>query len=212
MRRLMRFAAIGFTTVLLAGCIALPDQRFGADLHDPSVYVVELGWHTGIALPVEQLIGSSAALKDYFPGAKYLLFGFGDRHYLMTERTAFEDVVAAMFPGPSALFVTALAEPPAEALKDASVIGLYAPNGGMAKMSHFLWRYFEKDQTGKPVLLGDGPDPGSRFYASSGIYDAFHTCNTWSAEMLRQGGFSINANGVVFTDQILRQVLAKSGP
>ncbi len=55
--------------------------------------------------------------------------------------------------------------------------------------------------------LADGPYLGSAFYASNETYDGFHTCNTWTALLLRQAGFPMNPH-VLFADQVMRQVHA----
>jgi hypothetical protein len=41
------------------------------------VYVVDRGWHTDIALPVEEITGPLAMLEAEFPGVQFLTFGFG---------------------------------------------------------------------------------------------------------------------------------------
>jgi uncharacterized protein (TIGR02117 family) len=208
-RVLTRFSIIFALLVLplLSGCIALPTSSpTAAAPASPTIYMVEEGWHTDIVVAVDELRGQSASLRNYFPGAKYLEFGYGDRYFLMTEATTFDDVVTAMFPGPSALEVTVLDTLPHDRMDDTDVIGFSIPDAGMAKISNFLWDYFEKDSAGKLEPLGVGPVPGSMFYAASRKYNALHTCNSFSAELLHQGGYSINTNGVVFTDQIVKQL------
>jgi hypothetical protein len=70
-----------------------------------------------------------------------------------------------------------------------------------------LWDDLEKSADGSAVRLADGPYLGSAFYASSETYDGFHTCNTWTALLLREAGFPVNAH-VLFADQVMRQVRA----
>jgi len=206
------FAAL-ILTWMLSGCISLPAQPRVVDAsRRPSIYLVEHGWHTDIALPVDELVGATEPLKHDFPGARYLVFGFGDRRYFMTQRTTFDDILAAMFPGPSALLVTALKESPAETYGAANVVAFDVPDAGIGKIDDYLGRNFERDAQDMPIPIGDGPTPGSIFYASTGTYDAFHTCNTWSAEILRQGDLSVSTNGVVFTDQVMRQMFASKTP
>ena len=202
-----------FLADVLAGCISLPAPSVAdGEARAPTIYVIEHGWHTDIALPIDQLTGRSELLKQYFPDAKYLAIGFGDRHYMMTQRTTFDDVLAAIFPGPSALLITGLQGPPSDTFAARTVTGFYVPDAGMAKIDDLLWRSFEKDRMGRPLSLGDGPDPDSVFYASTGTYDIFHTCNTWSAEILRQGGLAVSTNGVVFIHQVMTEVFAKRAP
>jgi hypothetical protein len=46
---------------------------------DEVVYVISGGWHTELGLPVAEINGPLAALKPEFPGASYLVFGWGAR-------------------------------------------------------------------------------------------------------------------------------------
>jgi Protein of unknown function (DUF2459) len=70
-----------------------------------------------------------------------------------------------------------------------------------------LWRadsYIERSlsrSAGKPVDLGPGPLPRSRFYASLGHYSAVHTCNTWTVAALQYAHLPAHAGGVIFARQ-----------
>jgi hypothetical protein len=87
----------------LAGCRVAPIQSQPAVAHSPKVahsdvvvYLTASGWHTGIALPVGAIHGPLRALLPDFPGAGYLLFGWGDRdYYMMKEPTAFDALRAS---------------------------------------------------------------------------------------------------------------------
>jgi hypothetical protein len=46
------------------------------------------------------------------------------------------------------------------------------------------------------------------FYAARGTYDAFDTCNTWTAGMLHDGGLPVSSAGVVFPGQVMRMARA----
>ena len=52
-------------------------------------------------------------------------------------------------------------------------------------------RAYARDASGAPIDLGPGLYPGSRFYAATGRYSLFYTCNSWIAEALRAGGCPI---------------------
>ncbi|MDE2273509.1 MAG: DUF2459 domain-containing protein, partial [Gammaproteobacteria bacterium] len=64
----------------------------------------------------------------------------------------------------------------------------------------------QTDAQGRPEPLAPGPDPGSEFYASGLSYDAFHTCNTWTAEALHFAGVPVSYHGLIFADQLWRQL------
>ena len=68
-----------------------------------------------------------------------------------------------------------------------------------------LASYFATDPAGQPLRLADGPYKGSAFFASDATYDALHTCNTWTAEILRAGGYPVSTAFVIFAHQVMAQ-------
>jgi hypothetical protein len=170
-----------------------------------TLYVIDRGWHTEIALATDAIPSPLAAIADAFPGARYLAFGFGDRNYLMRRETDFFDMLAAMLPGRGAILVTALRAPLPRAFGEDAVIPLRISEAGLDGIGEFLWNSLEKDPSGRPVGLADGPYPGSVFYASARDYDGFYTCNTWVAEGLRAGDLPVVSVGVLVAGQLTSQ-------
>ncbi|HEX5325924.1 MAG TPA: DUF2459 domain-containing protein, partial [Acetobacteraceae bacterium] len=76
-----------------------------------TVYVIDRGWHTDIGLGADDVRGPLATLEADFPGVRYLVFGFGDRAYLLSPYRSFIDMIAALVPGRGAMLVTALRAP-----------------------------------------------------------------------------------------------------
>jgi hypothetical protein len=114
-------------------------------------------------------------------------------------------MVVALFPSKSAILLTRLHEPPTEAFSDQQVIVLHLPKSGVQRIVMRLWDDLEKSAEGQPVRLGDGPEVGSVFYASAEAYHAFHTCNTWTALLLRDAGLPMNTH-VLFAGEVMQQV------
>jgi len=196
----------GVVAATLVGCASVPTA---VDKHEEprteTLYVISRDWHTDIGLPVDSIHSSLGVLRQASPGARYLVFGFGDRQYLMARQTTFADMLLALFPGPGVMLVTALRASPSEAFGARNVVALGVSRAEVDRVSQFLWGYFDKDPAGLPLPNGDGPYPGSTFYASNGTYDAAHTCNTWTIEALQVGGLPVNATGVVFAEQVMEQ-------
>ena len=111
----------------------------------------------------------------------------------------------AAVPSDSAILMTALRAPPAEAFVDQTVVTLHLPRSGVERIAMRLWQGLEKAPDGYVVRLADGPYIGSVFYASRETYAAFHTCNTWTALVLHDGGLPINTH-VLFAGQVMEQV------
>lgn len=190
--------------LLLAGCAVMP---IAAPVPDgtATIYVVNRGWHTDIGLPVEAVSGPLAALKTTFPGVRYMVFGFGERRYYMARSPDAGEMLGALFPSNSAILLTALRAAPAEAFADHDVVALRIPPSGVEHLATLLWQGLEKTPDGSARRLADGPYAGSVFYASNATYDAFHTCNTWTAQLLRDAGLPMSPQGVLFASQVMQQ-------
>jgi hypothetical protein len=192
----------------LGGCVSAPQPPEVPVAGNAVIYVVGRGWHTDIGLPVDEVHGPLADLERDFPGIRFMVFGFGERNYLMTHGNGSGEMLTALFPSKSAILMTALRAPPTEAFSDEHLVTLRLPQDGVDRISQLIWQALEKTPDGSALRLADGPYPGSAFYASNETYDAFHTCNTWTALLLRDGGLPVDPGGVLFVGQVMRQVTA----
>ena len=173
---------------------------------EATIYVVGRGWHTDIGLPVDEVTGPLASLGHDFPGVRFMVFGFGEREYLMARNEGSGEMLAALFPSKSAILMTALRAPPMEAFADHQVVTLRLAAGRRrADRDDADWQDLEKTPDGSAERLADGPYVGSAFYAATETYDAFHTCNTWTALVLRDAGIPVDTH-VLFAGQVMRQV------
>ncbi|HEY1934363.1 MAG TPA: DUF2459 domain-containing protein [Acetobacteraceae bacterium] len=170
------------------------------------VYVIDRGWHTDIGLPADEITGPLAALEQGFPGVRYLTVGFGERAFLTAREVTVGETLRALLPSRSALLVTALRAPPDAAFGANDVVALHVSADGLARLQAALWQAVQRTPGGAPARLADGPYVGSEFYAAMGTYDAFDTCNTWTATMLAAAGLPVSAGGVMFSGQVMRQV------
>jgi hypothetical protein len=173
--------------------------------HPPfEIGVLIAGWHSGIVLPAGEL-GPLRPLLQGDPRAKYLSFGWGDRRFYMAAHPGAGDALAALFPSPSVLFVQTVSAPADLLASDVEIHWLCADR-------EEIWRtdsYIEESLSladGKPVDLGPGPLPDSRFYASTAHYSGVHTCNTWTVAALQHAGLPVRASGVLFASQADRRV------
>ena len=199
--------AIGTSSGLI-GCGSATPAKPYAGLAPPheAIYVISGGWHTEVGLPVEALGGPLRALKQDFPSARYLVFGWGARDYYMAQNFGLGDFLRATVTGPAVMLVIPLEIPPVAFFGASNVYALPAPPNGVQRLSQFLWDYLVSEENGTPRRIGTGPYPQSAFYASTGTYNLGHTCNTWTAEALRAAGLPVNATGVVFSGQVLDQL------
>jgi uncharacterized protein (TIGR02117 family) len=194
------FAALCLT--LFTAACSTP-QPIEPSTGDAVVYVVGRGWHTDIGLPSEEITGPLSALKNEYPGASFLVLGFGERQFLVDRKKSIGAMLNALLPSESALLLTALRASPQAAFGDQNVVTLHVSHEALQRIETRIWQEFEFSPAGKPTRLADGPYPGSAFYAAADTYDAFFTCNTWTADTLRAGGLPMPAGGVLFSGQIM---------
>lgn len=207
--KLQRLICLLVSLAVLAACSTT--QTVPSVAEGPAiavVYAVDRGWHTDIGLAADDIHGPLAAVKQPFPGVRYLTFGFGERAFYASRHTDLFTMLSAMFPSRAAILVTGLRATPADAFGPEHVVALPLTAAGLARLDAFLWSYLRKDPSGQPQLLAPGPYPGSLFYAAAGTYDATFTCNTWTAEGLHVAGLPISASDVVFSGQVMGQARA----
>ncbi len=203
MTRLTAWAWLAAALLLCACTAPAPPIAQLAPGDDAIVYVIERDWHSDIGLPVEEMTGPLTGLAQSFPGVRFLTFGFGERQFLLARRTTLGGMLSALLPSQSALLMTALGTAPEAAFGAQHVVVLHVSRDGLARIEAAVWQELEKSAGGEPMVLADGPYPGSVFYAARGTYDAFDTCNTWTAEMLHAGGLPVPTAGVLFVGQIM---------
>jgi uncharacterized protein (TIGR02117 family) len=200
-------AALLTLIALLAGC-ARPEAPAPDDAPGEAVvYVIQRDWHTDIGLPVEAIEGPLATLETSFPGVRFLTFGFGERQFLVERKTDLWTMLGALLPSQSALLMTALRATPAEAFGSRNVVTLRVSRAGLQRIEDAIWHTFELSAAQQPNPLADGPYPGSVFYAARDTYSGLYTCNTWTAETLRQGGVAMPA-GILFAGQVMAAAAA----
>jgi uncharacterized protein (TIGR02117 family) len=157
-----------------------------------TVHVVRYGWHSGLVMRRDQIPSGAWPEHDRFPAARYVEVGWGDRAFYQSPDAGIALALEASFAsGGSVLHVTGLDRPPAEHFVHAEITPVELSAGGAEALARFVSRAYARDASGATIDLGPGLYPGSRFYAATGRYSLFHTCNNWIAEALRAGGCPI---------------------
>lgn len=203
--------------LLITGCAApgtvnapasrLPDAATQATAPRAQVWVLDSGWHTGLILSRAELGPALTHLLQPARDAQYFMFGWGNRRFYMAPNPTFGMDIAALFPSQSVMLVEGCDSPPRACYT--SVVKLHTvatTESGLTRLDGYLAGSLQTDAQGRLEPLAPGPDAGSKFYASGLSYDAFHTCNTWTAEALHVAGVPINYHGVIFADQLWRQL------
>ena len=164
--------------------------------------VLIAGWHSGILLPAGEL-GPLARLLRADSHAKYVSFGWGNRHFYMAAQPGSGDALAALFRSPGVLFVQAMSSP-GDSSGDARIHWVCVNRTELWRVDSYIEQSLSRARH-EPVDLGPGPLPDSRFYASAGHYSAVHTCNTWTIAALQYARLPVRATGVIFAGQAARR-------
>jgi uncharacterized protein (TIGR02117 family) len=192
----------------LAGCASTPVEPYvGTAPTHRTLYVIASGWHTEIGIRTDVLSASLAELVAAVPSTRYIVFGWGQRTYYMTPDPGIGALLGAALPSPSVVLAIPLSEPPTAVFTTGSdVFALPVSQNGLDRLAQFIRDSIKQNPRGRPDRLGDGPYPGSTFYASTETYSVARTCNTWTAEALRVAGLPVRASGVIFAHQVVDQV------
>ena len=174
------------------------------------IYVIKRSWHVDIGFATADLQPPLASLRKDFPNSRYLLFGFGDRHYLLDKDRGFGGMLAALWPGAGLILVTGLDDSMQAAFGEDNVIEIPVTEAQARLAQQFVWQSLSADR-GSVAALRAGPYEGSLYYAASKGYSGWHTCNTWAAEGLRAAGLPVHSFGVAFAGQLWIQARRLDG-
>jgi Protein of unknown function (DUF2459) len=165
------------------------------------IYVIKRKWHVDIGFAARDLQPPLASLRADFPAAQYLLFGFGDRHYLLVKDRGFGGMLAALWPGPGLMLATGLTTTMQAAFGEDNVIEIRVTAAQARNAQQFVWQSLSVE-AGAVTPLHEGPYDGSFYYSASKDYSAFHTCNTWAAEALHAADLPVHSAGIALSGQL----------
>lgn len=171
--------------VLLALLLGLPAASAGAGCAavDSGIQVVRHRWHTGIVIPADSLRPPLSFLRETFPDARYLEFGWGDADFYRNTNNLWLMVRALFWPTDTAVHVVGLNKAPAR-LPHTDLMALPVTPAGMADLQQALAHSFARSDEGEPVVMEPGLYGDSFFYRARGTFWLGRTCNTWTAQML----------------------------
>lgn len=162
---------------------------------DITIFIKTNGVHTDIVVPVNsagkdwrrQARLSDTESKD--PAMQYASFGWGDKgFYLETPQWSdlkFSIAFKAMFHlGTSAMHVTFFRQ----MQEGEQCKAIKISRGQYMKLIQYIEKSFTYDHAGETINIvttHDGYGRDDAFYESPGVYDLFHTCNTWANNALK---------------------------
>ena len=198
-----------FSFALLTGCTKPVSEIYPPDperTDNKTVYIVNHGLHTGIALSKKDSSPYMHSFDD-FKHSRYLEIGLGDEIYYQTEpNTLWMGIRALFWPTNSVLHVAALQTDPVAYFSDSKVVQLKLSQQGFIRLVNFIDKSFALDEKGEIIKLGNGLYGTSSFYRAEGTFHLFNNCNTWSARTIQSSGFPIETCCVFTADEIMYQL------
>jgi len=171
------------------------------------LWVLDSGWHTGLILSRAELEQPLASLLRRLPHSQYFAFGWGNRKFYIAPHPTLAMDITALFPSRGVVLVDACKVAPRACFSsEVRLRSVSVTSDGINRLDDYLAYSLQKDAQGKFEPVAPGPDLDSEFFASGLSYDAFHTCNTWTAEALHVAGLPVSYHGVIFADQVWGQL------
>ncbi|MBI4526600.1 MAG: DUF2459 domain-containing protein [Deltaproteobacteria bacterium] len=171
-----------------------------------SIFVVNYGWHTGIALRKADIAQSILPEVRDFPDAEFLEFGWGDwDYYQAADAGVGMALKAAFWSSRSVLHAIGFKGTVQEYFQGGEVVELALSEEGLEQLVLFLADTFERGGPGLPAPASPGLYVNSRFYPAKGKFHIFRNCNTWVAEALQSAGFPVNPSSAITARNVIEQ-------
>jgi hypothetical protein len=167
-----------------------------------SVYVIRRRWHVDVGLPADSLEPPLSFLRERFPGARTLIFGFGDERYLLHGHRA--NILMVLWPGAGVILISALNTTPDAAFGARNVVALPVSASDNHALQEFI---FNSIAVQDHELRALAQEPGGVLYfVAVQRYSGAYTCNRWAAQALEIAHLPIHSAGVEFAGQLWSQL------
>lgn len=212
MARLLRQGVLGLVTAVLALALAMglgiviprpfaSVSSVEAKLPDPSpetrrILVLSNPIHTDIALPADPDVLSAfgfvteSGLDLDYPGVHWVVFGWGSRAFYIETPTwghlSAGPVLRAFTWDESVMHVRRAGAIP-ENLD--TVLALDLEAASFKRLQEAIGDSFLAEGDHPVPIIGAAYDDHDIFFPAKGGFNAFLGCNTWTARMLREGGY-----------------------
>ncbi len=172
-----------------------------------AVWVIDHGWHSGLAVRAADLRAAAVAigrgdpdaahrlrsLAAEWPDAAWLEIGWGDRAvYLETpalgDLDALDALAAVLWPTPSVLQVVPLRAPPDRAFPRSAGLRLALSDPGFARLAARVAETLGPGPRARRPRIAPSLYGGGAFFEAAPSYHALRTCNHWVSAALRAAG------------------------
>lgn len=177
-----------------------------------TVYLLDNGFHTDLAVPRAALMGGGGALAEatasLAPG-DWVLVGWGDAKFYVDQSPVsgrLADGARALFkPGNAAVVMLApVATDPARRFRPEDRQALTLSQAGMAGLRARVQASLATDAAGRPILATARPGDDARFFESRETFWVGRMCNHWTADLLSAAGLPIRPWRTLTSGEVMR--------
>lgn len=176
-----------------------------------AVYVAGHERHASIILDRRDFDRAVPLPSPEFRAKDWLEIGWGDADFYQDAGDSVAlGVKALFFPTGAVVHLHGFNGTPASNFPKSEIVEIFLTPKGYDALLKFLAASFARSESGALEPLGPGLYGLSRFYAGTGTYSLFNTCNTWVAEAMAAGGLPVDPDGVVTVSQVMDRVRGKT--
>lgn len=191
--------------ILFAGCAAnRVHQPLPVADAERTIYLVDLGWHTGLAVKRTDIPPGLWPEAQDFPKAEYLEVGWGDHDFYQSAGfNLWYGIKAVLVPTRSVLHVVGVPVHPTAYFSAAEIVEIRLSERQLRQIIVSIHNTYTRENTDRAQAIAPGLYPDSRFYAAEGKFHMFNTCNVWVARILRDAGlpvvpfFAVSSRGLL---------------
>lgn len=203
-RRLMMLLAL--LTVTLARPAAAEEAR--------EIAVINIGWHTGIALKVADIDPALIPEARHFAGFSWIEFGWGDAEFYRTPDPGLSLYLSAAFDSDgAAMHLVGMHPRPADYFASSEVVPVALSAVEHRRLQAYIGAGFRRGTDGAALEpAGRGLYPESLFFEATGAFSLGNTCNTWVARGLAEAGLKMEPDRIIRAGEVmdaLRAALAR---
>jgi len=184
----------------------------GPDEASVTVYLLDNGFHTDLAVPRAALMDGGGALAVATAGltpGDWVLIGWGDATFYVDQSPIpgrLADGARAFFkPGNASVVMLApTAGDPAKRFRPEDRQALRLSTAGMAALRARVQHSLATDPAGRPVQAAVRPGDDARFFESRETFWIGHLCNHWTADLLSAAGLPIRPWRAVTSGEVMR--------
>lgn len=201
----MRLTTIAAVLLLLV-LVSLPARSTPAERE---IAVVNLGWHTGIALRVADIDLSVIPEARHFAAYPWIVIGWGDAEFYRNPDPDISVYLSAAFTGtPAVLQLVGLHSPPESYFSRSEVVPVALSEAEHRDLQTYIGRHFTRSGARRAEPVGEGLYPASLFFPAEGTFSLVHTCNTWVAQGLAAAGLEIAADEIIRASAVMTALRA----